>query len=173
MAAAKRGDVEADRDRVIATDDLDAEHLTQSDVQAVGDHHQPRRNHLVVGKDDLLAVVAGRNRNGLAIDQIDVVGDFAADGVDQRITGDTELLARRLVEQPAVARDPVFAVVGCLRKNRFRQSRLAQACDLFGAAQFFHAIGVSQGAILPIPPIFAAGMGNKALPAIKPPLMSG
>src|SRR6516225_5426506 len=39
MAAAKRGDVEADRDRVIATDDLDAEHLTQSDVQAVGDHH--------------------------------------------------------------------------------------------------------------------------------------
>ena len=54
----------------------DAEHLPQADIQAVGDHHEARGDHLVIGEDDLLPVVAGRNRHGLGEDLLDASREF-------------------------------------------------------------------------------------------------
>ena len=77
---------------------LDAEHVPQADVQAIGDYHQPRRDRLVIGKHDLLPIVRGRDRNGLGHDMLDVRRNLRADGVDQGVIEDADLPARRLIE---------------------------------------------------------------------------
>jgi len=110
---------------VRAADDLplDAEHLAEAHIEAVGQHDEARGDFLIVGEHDLLAVLAGRNRHGLGKDLLDVAGNFAADGRDELIIGDAELLARCLVEQGAESRDPVRPVMGGLGENSLRQAR--------------------------------------------------
>ncbi|MCK1744054.1 hypothetical protein IVA80_25245 [Bradyrhizobium sp. 139] len=70
-------------------------------------------------------------------DARDASRDFDADGVDEGIAEDVELPARRLVEQTAESRDPVFAGKGRAAEHRFSDSGLQESLDLEVTTEFF------------------------------------
>ena len=139
--AADRHEVESDRDRMAGADDLalDAEIAAQPDTQAIGQHHQPRRDHFAVGQRELLPFRAGRDIGHLGVDEFGGGWDFGANRADQRVIHDAVLAARLLVEQVAESRDPVFAVMGGRAKHRIGDSGLVKAIELLVAADFFDA----------------------------------
>ena len=49
---------------------LDAERMAKADVQAVGQHDQPRRDFLAIRQDDLLPLRAVGNRRSLGVDRL-------------------------------------------------------------------------------------------------------
>lgn len=112
--AADRHHVKSDRDGMADAEDLalDAEIAAQSDAQAIGQHHQPRRDRFAIGQRELLPLRAGRDIGHLGVDEFGGGGDFGADRADQRVLHDAVLAARLLVEQIAESRDPVFVVMG-------------------------------------------------------------
>ena len=57
--------------------------VAQADIQAVGEHDQPRRDRLVIGQRDLLPLRAGLDADRLGIDAISAGRDLVADGVDE------------------------------------------------------------------------------------------
>ena len=118
---------------------LDTEIAAQPDTQAVGQHHQPRRDRFAVGQRELLPLRAGRDIGDLGVDEFGGGGDFGADRADQRVVHDAVLAARLLVEQIAESRDPVFAVMGRRAQHRIGDSGLVKTIELLVAADFFDA----------------------------------
>ena len=118
---------------------LDAEIAAQPDTQAIGQHHQPRRDGFAVGQRELLPLRAGRDIGDLGVDEFGGGRDFGPDRADQRVVHDAVLAARLLVEQIAESRDPVFAVMGGRAQHRIGDSGLVEAIELLVAADFFDA----------------------------------
>lgn len=106
-----RHHVEPDRDRMAGADDVsrDTELVAQADIQSVGKHDQAGRDGLVIGERDSLPLRAGLDRYRLGPDSLNGFGNLVADRINQRIVGDVELPARRLVEEMPEPRDPVLA----------------------------------------------------------------
>lgn len=93
--------IEAERNRVARAGNLalDAERTTQSDIQAIGEHHEPRRDHVAVGERRRLPVSAGLDVDDLVAGKFRRSSDFGTDRGDQRVIHGAELLVRGLVQQ--------------------------------------------------------------------------
>ncbi len=118
---------------------LDSKLVTQPDIQSVGEHDEARGNLLIIRQHDPLSFRAYRDGNDFGEDRFDAIGNLGANCVDQGVVRDAVLLAGRLVEQVAEARDPVLAVVSRGPKHGVGDAGLAKALQLHGAAQLFDA----------------------------------
>ena len=118
---------------------LDAELVAEAYAQAIGQHHQPRRDDLAIGQRELLPFRTGRDVGHLSVDELGGGHDFRPHRADQRVVHDAVLAARLLVEQVAESRDPVFAVIGGRAGHRIGDSGLVEAAELLAAADFLDA----------------------------------
>ena len=100
--------------------------MTQADVEPVRHHHEPRRDLFAGRERDALALAAYRDVIHLGGDECDVRGNLAAHRVDHRVVENAVLVARPLLDEPAEARHPGFAVERCGAQHGVGDAGLAQ-----------------------------------------------
>ena len=145
--AADRFDVEAERDRMAFADDtaLDAERLTQADIQAVGEDHQPRRDLLAVRQHERLPLRTVGDRGSLCADGVDIRRNLPAHGVDERVVHHAVLVAGFPGDDVAKTRFPDLAVERGRAQGGVRKTGPAQQVELFSAELFAAQFGRVDG----------------------------
>ena len=109
---------------------LHAEVATQRAVQTVGEHDEACRDLFAAGQRQLLAVRRVGDCRGLVDDEGDAWGDLRPNTIDQIVVTDAVLVGRTLLDQTAVARDPVIGAERRGAKNDLGKSGPAQDRDL-------------------------------------------
>ena len=109
---------------------LEAELVTQADVEASCQDHKPRRNFAAIGELDRLPVRAGRNVRYLSFDEFGAIGNLRANRIDQRVIENALLVARAPLHHAAEPRHPGFAIVRRSTQHRLGETGQAQCLHL-------------------------------------------
>ena len=159
-------EIEADRDRMGWAGDLagDSQHMSQPDIQPVGEHDQSRRHRLPVGEGDLLPLLARGDCDRLGDDSRHGIGNLLPHRGHQRVVHDAVLRDWRPVQDVAESGDPVFRRQRRLAQGLVGDSGAPESRDLLSAGNLLDSevgrvdgVGIEQNRGDSSPPEHASG----------------